>query len=369
MIMGALGIQDSYGRGVGKPRDLCPEGTIKKLSWCYNKCKPGFRLTDQGKCVMVCPDGFRDDPETCYKQDGYNSKKATKVCPHGYSKVGALVRCYENCKDGYYHRNLDGRCVTKCPDGFKDIGTHCEKTGGYHPDSTKKLTGYDRKGYTFRSNCENDHGTCVKRGVMWYPRCASGYENHPDILWRCRPVQSCPDGYTYIQGLSPACYKTCKTGFYNRKLDGKCVQTCPPGTKDVGGTTCEKTGGYMPATKSKICPANATMKGEICYENCGPGFRLTSLGRCTRICPAGTNESSDASYCAKTGGYRPGQVKKVCPDGTELDADGLCYPPCKPDYKPVGPVCWELTEKFMDGPMFTKTKGDTFFGAGLAFAS
>lgn len=92
------------------------------------------------------------------------------------------------------------------------------------------------------------------------------------------------------------------------------------------------------------CPDDKPSRdgGRLCYEPCKPGFR--GLGPvCHRVDP-----------------LRDGS----CGDGEEKDG-ALCYPRCKAGYNGVGPVCWQDCPKgFRDDGAFCAKPGSYGRGAG-----
>jgi hypothetical protein len=153
------------------------------------------------------------------------------------------------------------------------------------PAGAKPALSYDRGAGTVPSDCggqQNDAGLC-------YPYCAGGYT-----------------------GVGPVCWGS-----------------CPAGYRD-DGATCFRDAEIISANTSS-CPW---------YDVCG----VTFAQGCSS-CPGGyVNDGCtcrrDAHTVAKPSyGRGAGTTPSICPAGKVNEA-GLCYTPCQPSYKGVGPVCW-----------------------------
>lgn len=128
----------------------------------------------------------------CWRQTyGRGVGDVLKACPSGKQKIGLL--CYTPCRSGYSRQGtLD--CQQKCKSGWRDDGLFCRKPEygrgagyGYFPFRDHP-----------RDRCEDDHGrgNCERYGLIWYPKCRSGYSNSGCCI--CRPsFSSCTaEGYT-----------------------------------------------------------------------------------------------------------------------------------------------------------------------------
>ena len=177
-------------------------------------------------------------------------------CPSNKDKIGAL--CYSPCRSGYSRQGtLD--CQQICKDGWRDDGLFCRKAeygrGAGYP--WKFGDGLNDDG--MRGRCENANGgsgKCEKYGLIFYPKCRSGFNNFGCCI--CRPpVPSCGnEGYNSpgldlscpvkielgdptpilcSQGLEQSgllCYPPCQSGF-----DGEgplCWQQCDADQADCG---------------------------------------------------------------------------------------------------------------------------------------
>ena len=85
-----------------------------------------------------------------------------------------------------------------------------------------------------------------------------------------------------------------------------------------------------------ICPEGKVADAGLCYPPCRDDYK--GVGP---LCwPPCAGETTDASLtCTKKSYDRGAGTAMKCPTGTEYDA-GLCYPPCPATYKGVGPLCW-----------------------------
>ena len=123
------------GRGWGKPIDSCPEGKVKDVLMCYDKCKEGYSSTGP-VCWQDCP---ADYPyllgPTCKKPAPYgrgvgNWRQSYCEEHHGGGKKDSCDKWgllwYPKCKNGFYAFACC-ICSAKCPDGMPDIGLFCSK--------------------------------------------------------------------------------------------------------------------------------------------------------------------------------------------------------------------------------------------------
>ncbi len=162
------------------------------------------------------------------------------------------------------------------------------------------------------STCANG---MEKDGLLCYPRCNEGYGAAGPVCWA-----KCPPGFTDIGAFCQ------KPGPYGRgagypwkfgdgfNLDGaweRCRRDNPQG--------CEK-------------------YGEIIYPKCKPGYHAVGCCVCSPDCPPGWTDTGTG--CTKPSYGRGAGEPMVCRAGLEKDA-ALCYPPCKPGFHGVGPVCWQ----------------------------
>lgn len=120
--------------------------------------------------------------------------------------------------------------------------------------------------------------------------------------------------------------KTCETG--NEKCGaGRCCQSCTNEnsccTTGKGGTT--HSGDFKPNMTSS-CHSDGAL---VCWTGCEPGYKDYGA-TCTNW-----THTYDKFTCTRTGTDKPAN----CTEGQQKDS-GLCYPQCKADQNPIGPVCW-----------------------------
>jgi hypothetical protein len=212
-----------------------------------------------------CPPGFHDDGATCRLENikakpsyGRGAGVVPRVCKSGQELDAGL--CYETCKDGY--DGVGPVCWQECPSGFRDDGAFCAKPQPYgrgagYPwelgDTAFDLT-------EARQRCEHAHGKgkCEQDGLIFYPKCKSGFHNvgccvcspnctggMADIGVSCTKKSygrgagsvptSCQGGMEYDAGL---CYTPCRRGFDG--VGPVCWGSCPSGFDDHGAT-CYRT--------------------------------------------------------------------------------------------------------------------------------
>lgn len=155
---------------------------------CYAKPKEPGWYVEAGIARPRCPEGFRNDPLTCWKPesygrgggypwkfgDGLNLDGARSRCakdnPQGCEQSGQII--YPKCKENFH---AVGCCVCSpdCPKGMTDGGAHCNKPSYVLPPITP--------------NCgakEYDAGLC-------YDKCNTGFYGVGPVCWG-----QCPAGKT-----------------------------------------------------------------------------------------------------------------------------------------------------------------------------
>jgi|GEM_PF-2804966 len=146
--------------------------TAGPLGQCYPACRPGF-VGWHTVCKQPCPDGYRDDGLTCfrdahiygngcrggcsdgYKNDGCTCRRdahafapqrydrgaghAVNSCPSGMTKTGAL--CYADCPSGYTPTSsVDLICWQNCPSSQpKACGAGCATSGATCASNTADM--------------------------------------------------------------------------------------------------------------------------------------------------------------------------------------------------------------------------------------
>ena len=236
--------------------------------FCFKKgssCATGLEAS-HGLCYTPCKDGYKSDGATlCYKQyPGWEQNDATTVtnvgevlhanpgkplstCGPDQDKDGAL--CYPKCAANEY--GVGPVCWTSCPSGYSDGGVFCSK-----PSSYGRGAGYPwkfgDKAFDYgpagdRCNKDNPQG-CEKSGLIWYPRCKSGFH----------AVGCCV-----------------------------CSPDCPTGTTDTGATCTKNTHGRGAGSPLQCAAGQTQDSPGLCYDACPTGLHKSTLGMCTSGCPDG----------------------------------------------------------------------------------
>lgn len=133
---------------------------------CVNPPKGARYVKQEGKCVVICDNGYEEDStgqcvkdcrgETPYDQNGecvkncgsgyyQQGKKCVTQCSDGYFKMGNTCvtdcgsgytvkegKCIKDCDDGFVE--YDGMCVRDCDDGYTLMGTECVLDSELDPD-------------------------------------------------------------------------------------------------------------------------------------------------------------------------------------------------------------------------------------------
>ena len=217
-------VDTQYVQDAGLWYPVCSDGHKGVATRCYKDCDTGY--IDDGLLCRRPPDSFG--------KDSYQRGVGILECRPGTVNDAGL--CYPPCTPGY--RGVATRCYADCPTGttdgtrvmiilFRDDGLFCAKGLDYSRGA----------GYVIweQGSCERDHGAgnCELQGLLWYPRCRSGY--HQTTVNFCS--QNCPAGWADI-GVS------CPKPFYDRGV-GSPIDSCSAGTERIGA---------------------------LCYPLCNPGY-------------------------------------------------------------------------------------------------
>lgn len=153
--------------------------------------------------------------------------------------------------------------------------------------------------------------------------CQAGYEeSSPGIC-----SQQCQAGE---RGIATFCYKNCPTGFRD---DGLYCGKPQAYTRGAGYVIWDK------ALCEKQNPQGCEQGGAIWYPKCKANFHGV-VTDCSPDCPAGWEDIGVS--CKKPSRFRDTKPLTVCAPGMEKGpADLICYPKCKTDFEPRGPVCWQ----------------------------
>jgi len=115
--------KDSYGRGVGRPLNSCPDGQEKQGSLCYKSCKPGYKGRAH-LCWQQCKDGERKIGTLCrvswwrtYIRKSYNRGVGRPMGCGGSRSERQAGLCYTPCRSGYVGNGpvCWSRCANKFP--------------------------------------------------------------------------------------------------------------------------------------------------------------------------------------------------------------------------------------------------------------
>lgn len=274
----------------------------------------------------------------------YSQVGKKKICPEG-SALDPDGKCYIPCSDGY--TAVDGQCVKSCSAGLIDRNGYCVL-----PEDTISQEQYERSSRTpdlkscgnFRddgSSCILDPDT-VPRAT--YSRSGFGLDDL-DSCGRANPQGCQQDGNKY--------YGWCKYGFNG--IAGTCVaDTCPDGYM-IEGASCKRIGYGI---KSKLadrqyCKDTEDLINGLCYPKCKTGFEADTEGDPGSVVKYCIKKSCPDGYTASGKSCIRAEVKKpkvsytrimavmLCPVGTNVSLDDLCYEPCKDGFSGSGALCTE----------------------------
>lgn len=156
-------------------------------------------------------------------------------------------------------------------------------------------------------------------GALCYPKCEADYNGVGPVCW-----QNCPEGFRDDGAFcgKPAPYG--RGAGYPLWEEGKCniehAQHSQYRIDIEHAGFCEKS-------------------GALWYPKCRANFHAVGCCVCSPNCPEGMSDIG-VSCAKRSSGRGAGAAIHACQDGYEKDGL-LCYPVCKPNYKGVGPVCWE----------------------------
>jgi len=153
--------------------------------------------------------------------------------PQYPDKSGLL--CYPKCRDGFY--GVGPVCWQTCPAGYRDDGAYCYKL---NPSYGRGV------GYVHEDSCVNDNKDlgCEKWGLLWYPKCKSGYHN----VGCCVCSADCPSSMTDI-GIS------CQKQSYGRGVG--VIMGCAPGEEKQAWLCYDA-----------FCSKNHKGVGPVCWGEC-----------------------------------------------------------------------------------------------------
>jgi len=322
-----------YGRGLRDDGTSCWRDTLTKKSAMANKkpCsdwehKHGKGLRDDGTSCWRDTEAKKSRPSKKYSCDGPKSDEY----PEGEWKAayGKLRDDGTSCWSDTYAKKSSMAEKLSCTDPRLGDGTNPSHGGRLRDDGTSCwLDIYAKKSsMAKKKSCKDlgyegqlrDDGTscwldaygrgvgvfpgCAsdeeKDGALCYPKCRDGYKGIGPVCWQ----QNCPADKPKKRGL--ICYEDCAQreggngGWFNGSLL-ECA-ACNGGWKSDGFLGCKKPGAWKPAWPYR----------------------------------SGRKQKGFGSY-----GRGVGKPLRVC-SGSKSDKDaGLCYKPCKPGFKGVGPMC------------------------------
>ena len=323
-----------YGRGLRDDGTSCWRDTLTKKSAMANKkpCsdweyKHGKGLRDDGTSCWRDTEVKKSRPAKKYSCDGPKSDEY----PEGEWKAayGKLRDDGTSCWSDTYAKKSSMAKKLSCTDPrlgdgtnpshggrLRDDGTSCwldiyaKKSSMAKKKSCKDL-GYDGQLRDDGTSCWLDaYGRGVgvfpgcasdeeKDGALCYPKCKAGYKGIGPVCWQ----QNCPTDKPKKRGL--ICYEDCaqREGGNGGWFNGSLLEcgACNRGwSRDFSGLGCKKGSRWKPAWPYR----------------------------------SGRKQKGFGSY-----GRGVGKPLRVC-SGSKSDKDaGLCYKPCKPGFKGVGPMC------------------------------
>ena len=349
---------DSYGRGVGRPRDQsCPSGWRNDGVNCWrdtlgngvgtiprlNDCPPNSWSNGIGDCVANTANREDGDngaeplwkandqkwsPERGHYTDGCSWNRNSEAgmcfrkCPAGFFGRGH-ERCAANGADGVgvmrrvYDRgstcgpnqsNVAGLCYNNCPSGYRFAGGNLCEPEGARTQPTK-----------YSCNADEDMW-----GTGCYPKCKSGYDavgccicqpsnGGPRIVRNLGERQYCDTGDEMINGL---CYTKPKDGF------GCTLTTCSKSRNPV------TLGADKSSAMRQICPTDKPFNDAgLCYANNREGF-----GCAATICSKGRNPVT-------LGADKSLVMQQICPTDKPFNDAGLCYPNTKNGFGCGATIC------------------------------
>lgn len=305
----------------GKCVAFCDKGYYKQYSpntceacdpACYdcenllkcNTCNQNFLLLD-GICQTSCPATYWADIEN----------KQCKTCIQNCDKCSDSSSCSE-CSSGFLLQTGGRSCLNSCPVGTASVNGACvtctdQNCGVCSSQDVKICTSCLNGLFLKNSACVASCGdgfyldiptnTCIKCST---PNCLTCTADRcltcvpgQFVLENTTCVGECPDGYIQSGSICLKCRnphecKTCQisnisfcTTCYSGKflLNGRCLDLCPL-TFFGSGSICDKCINGCDTCNDKFtctkCSNSFMKKGDICVNDCGPGFTNVD-GLCT----------------------------------------------------------------------------------------
>ncbi|CAN0572845.1 unnamed protein product, partial [Laminaria digitata] len=177
--------------------------------------------------------------EFCWK-DSYSRGVGTvpQKCKSGYDRIGLL--CYKKCGKNMKRFGFD--CHSVCPAGMRNDGLFCRKAEYGRGVGFPWKFGDALNDNGMKKRCEAKHGKgkCEKNGLIFYPKCKSGYKNVGCCI--CRPNRPNCKALGLGGQFDLSCAKKvaigkpltgeCNSG--QQKDAGLCYKKCRSGHNGVG---------------------------------------------------------------------------------------------------------------------------------------
>lgn len=219
--------------------------------------KPGLVGAALNPFIDITETGYEEVKKIVPKSYTRGVPSKTPSCPSGYTNTG--LTCYR-APDSY---NSDPKPAS-CPSGYRNTGTTC-----YRPPRTIYPASYPWKfgdpAFNYdkaKARCQRAEGrtNCMKKGLIWYAKCPSGYN------WT---------GSSCLRPASSRGYSSMRCPSNRIRKLGMCHLKCKPGYNWTG-TTC-----YRPAStlkgSSMSCPSGWEIWASRCYQKCRPGYHPDGL--------------------------------------------------------------------------------------------
>ena len=284
-IIGGWSYIRSWFEDIIKPIPLplqCPKGSTLKGLICYENCPTNYTSDGTIGCYENCPPDWKGTQTIahCQKHTIYSPVGTVdtipKDCATGLTNYAGL--CYD-VPEGWYVSS-PGLMTMKapCPPGTTDSGITCyyERGAGYPWKFGDPIT-IPINLENAKKRCEADHGVgnCEMDGLIWYPKCRSGYTNFGCCICnflKVKPIAGhlptkCPGNKELYGRL---CYNPCSPS-YERRGDNIefCSSKCPPSSIDIGIGGCQRKRvdvGGKPLTEVGVCPEGYVREGALCYK-------------------------------------------------------------------------------------------------------
>ena len=168
LLIGKISSQcwfSSYGRGVGRALNSCPNGYEKNGALCYPLCKSGY-YGNGPICWSSCQTDYINTGLTCFKGS------------HVFGKGCCCIKTIFS----------NNNCCDNCPTGYNDDGCTCHRYPHSYPRDS-----YPR-GVGIPLECSANE---EKNGALCYPLCKNGFKGIGPICW----IDGCKGSMSYTCGL------------------------------------------------------------------------------------------------------------------------------------------------------------------------